>query len=76
MYSFLHYQKDKRYSATDVKRVSNELILDQPYPSPITPKDTDQNTGIRKHRTFAKEEDIKTMMDMLPLDSDNVKILL
>lgn len=57
----------------DIKRTSNELISDQPYPSPVTPsKDADQ-TGIRKHRTIAKEEDIKTMMDVLPIDSDNVK---
>ncbi|XP_071630043.1 uncharacterized protein [Temnothorax longispinosus] len=65
-----YHQKDKRYNAINVKRVSNELITDQSYPSPITPsKDTGQ-TGIRKHRTFAKEEDIKTMMDILPIDSD------
>ncbi|XP_012063912.1 PREDICTED: uncharacterized protein LOC105627234 [Atta cephalotes] len=69
-----YHQKDKKYNIINVKRISNEPILDQPYPSPVTStktstKDANQ-TDVRKHRTFAKEEDIKTMMDILPIDSD------
>jgi len=67
-------QKDKKYNAIDVKKITNESIL-EPYASSVTPfKDANQ-IGIRKHKTFAKEEDIKTMMDILPIDSD-VKNLL
>lgn len=72
-----YYQKDKKYNTIDthVKKISNESISNQPYASPVTsPKDKNQII-IRKHRTYAKEEDIKTMMDMLPIDSDNVKNL-
>ncbi|XP_029676404.1 uncharacterized protein LOC115243487 isoform X1 [Formica exsecta] len=68
-----YYQKDKKYNTIDthVKKISNESISNQPYASPVTsPKDKNQ-ISIRKHRTYAKEEDIKTMMDMLPIDSDN-----
>ncbi|XP_011877301.1 PREDICTED: uncharacterized protein LOC105567226 [Vollenhovia emeryi] len=65
-----YLQKDKRCSAIDVKRISNELISEQPYPSSATSKDADQ-ADVRKHRAFAKEEDIKTMMDILSIDSDN-----
>ncbi|XP_011338604.1 uncharacterized protein LOC105280088 isoform X2 [Ooceraea biroi] len=64
-----NYQKDKKYNAIDIRKVSNESILDQPYPSPVTPS-RDQ-VDIKKHRTYAKEEDIKTVMDTLPIDSDN-----
>ncbi|KYN07295.1 hypothetical protein ALC62_01497 [Cyphomyrmex costatus] len=66
-----YHQKDRKYNTIDAKRISNEPILDQPYPSPVTPfKDANQIENIRKHKTFAKEEDIKTMMDILPIDSD------
>jgi len=76
MYYFLDcQQKDKKYNAINVKKISNESILDQPHASSVTLfKDANQ-IGIRKHKTFAKEEDIKTMMDILPIDSD-VKNLL
>jgi hypothetical protein len=67
-----NYQKEKKYHVLDIKKISNESILDQPYPSPATSRDASQ-TGIKKHKTYAKEEDIKTVMDMLPIDSDNVK---
>ncbi|XP_012229223.1 uncharacterized protein [Linepithema humile] len=70
-----YYQKDKRYNTinTNQGRTSNEPILDHPYPSPVTltpSKDTNY-TGTDKHKTYAKDEDIRTMMDMLPIDSDN-----
>ncbi|KAL6448347.1 hypothetical protein ACFW04_000351 [Cataglyphis niger] len=68
-----NYQKDKKYNTIDthVKKISSEPISNHPYTSPVTsPKDVNQ-ISIRKHRTYAKEEDIKTMMDMLPIDSDN-----
>ncbi|KAH0956325.1 hypothetical protein HN011_008141 [Eciton burchellii] len=65
-----NYQKEKKYHVLDIKKISNESILDQPYPSPATSRDASQ-TGIKKHKTYAKEEDIKTVMDMLPIDSDN-----
>lgn len=73
-----YYQKDKKYNTIDthVKKISNEPISNHPYTTPVTsPKDVNQ-ISIRKHKTYAKEEDIKTMMDMLPIDSDNVKNLL
>lgn len=65
-----YHQKDKKYNTIDVKRISNEPILDQPYPSPVTPSKDANQIDLRKRRTFAKEEDIKTMMDILPIDSD------
>ncbi|XP_072744288.1 uncharacterized protein [Anoplolepis gracilipes] len=68
-----NYQKDKKYNTinTHVKKISNEPISNQPYASPVTSsKDTNQ-ISIRKHKMYPKEEDIKTMMDMLPIDSDN-----
>lgn len=68
-----YHKKDKRFSAIDVKRISNESTLNQPYSNPVTPSKSMDQIGIRKHKTFAKEEDIKTMMDILPIDSDNVK---
>lgn len=72
-----NYQKDKKCNTINIKKISNESILDQPYPSPITPPCRDANQiGIKKQRTYTKEEDIKTVMDMLPIDSDNVKDLL
>lgn len=52
--------------------------MDEPYPSPVTlvpSKDTSQ-IEIKKHRTCAKEEDIKTMIGTLPIESDNVNNLL
>lgn len=72
MYYFLDYQKDKKYNAIDIKRISNEPTSDQLYSSPATPSKDANLTGVRKHRTLAKEEDIKTMMDILSIDSDNV----
>ncbi|KAL0109438.1 hypothetical protein PUN28_014483 [Cardiocondyla obscurior] len=66
-----YHQKNKKYNTTDVKKISNELTSDQPYSSLATPsKDADQDK-IKKHRMFAKNDDIKTMMDILPIDSDN-----
>lgn len=50
--------------------MSNQLVV-----SPVTPSKDANQINIKKHRTFAKEEDIKTMMDILPLDSDNVSII-
>lgn len=73
-----HHQKDRKYNSIDVKRVSNESIpVDEPYPSPVTltPSKDASQTEIRKHRTYAKEEDIKTIMDTLPTESDNVNNL-
>lgn len=58
-----------------MKKASNDPISDRQYPSTVTllsSKDGSQ-TAIKKHKTYAKEEEIKTMMDMLPIDSDNVK---
>ncbi|KYN19944.1 PREDICTED: uncharacterized protein LOC108761088 isoform X1 [Trachymyrmex cornetzi] len=60
-----YHQKDKKYNAINVKRISN-----RPYPSPVTSSKDANQIDVRKHRTFAKEEDIKTMMDILPIDSD------
>lgn len=73
---FLDYQKDKRYNTIDthVKKITNEPISNRLYTSPVSSKDANQ-ISIKKHRTFAKEEDIKTMMDILPIDSDNVNNL-
>lgn len=67
-----NYQKDKRYNTIDthVKKITNEPISNRLYTSPVSSKDANQ-ISIKKHRTFAKEEDIKTMMDILPIDSDN-----
>lgn len=68
-----YYQKDKKYNTIDahVKKISNEPIFNEPYASPVTPSKDANQISIRKHKTYAKEEDIKTMMDMLPIDSDN-----
>lgn len=68
-----YYQKGKKYAIdTNVKRISNEPISNQPvYVSPITSSKDANQISIRKNRMYAKEEDIKTMMDMLPIDSDN-----
>lgn len=73
---FLDYQKDKRYNTIDthIKKTTNEPISNQLYASPVLSKDANQ-ISIKKHRTFAKEEDIKTVMDILPIDSDNVNNL-
>ncbi|KMQ94383.1 hypothetical protein RF55_5470 [Lasius niger] len=46
-------------------------ILSLPYASSVTSSKATNQISIIKHRTYAKEEDIKTMMDMLPIDSDN-----
>lgn len=72
-----YYQKGKKYAIdTNVKRISNEPISNQPvYVSPITSSKDANQISIRKNRMYAKEEDIKTMMDMLPIDSDNVMYL-
>lgn len=74
---FLDYQKDKRCNTIDthVKKITNEPISNQLYTSPVTPSKNANQINIKKHRTFTKEEDIKTMMDILPLDSDNVNII-
>ncbi|XP_014482499.1 PREDICTED: uncharacterized protein LOC106748475 [Dinoponera quadriceps] len=68
-------QKDKKYNRVDDKRVSNEPVsAGQPYPSSVTlvPNENANQSRIRRHRAYAKEEDIKTMMDMMLLaDSDN-----
>ncbi|XP_012527400.1 uncharacterized protein LOC105831662 isoform X2 [Monomorium pharaonis] len=65
--------KDKKYNVIDVKKISDEPILDQLCSSPVTPSKKSANqTSTRKHRAFAKDEDIKTMMDILPIDSDNI----
>ncbi|CAL1685030.1 unnamed protein product [Lasius platythorax] len=69
-----YYQKDKKCNTiidTHVKKISNEPISNQPYASSVTSSKAANQISIRKHRTYAKEEDIKTMMDMLPIDSDN-----
>ncbi|KAL6264706.1 hypothetical protein P5V15_004805 [Pogonomyrmex californicus] len=65
-----YYQRDKRYNTIDSKKIPNESISDQVYSSSVTSKNTNQ-ISVKKHKTFAKEEDIKTMMDILPIDSDN-----
>lgn len=66
------YLRDRKYSAVDIKKIPTVPMLQQPYPSPATSsRDAGQTCAVKKHRTFAKEEDIKTMMDMLPIDSDN-----
>lgn len=73
-----YYQKDKKCNTiidTHVKKISNEPISNQPYASSVTSSKAANQISIRKHRTYAKEEDIKTMMDMLPIDSDKVKNL-
>lgn len=77
VYYFLgYYQKDKRCNTinTDQGRISNEPILDHPYPSPVTltPSKDANHTNANKQKTYAKDEDIRTMMDILPIDSDNV----
>ncbi|XP_032690962.1 uncharacterized protein LOC116853819 isoform X2 [Odontomachus brunneus] len=70
-----YHQKDKKYNRIDIKKVSNKPVLvDRPYTSSVTlvPNENANEAGIRKHRTYTKEEDIKTMMDMMLLtDSDN-----
>ncbi|XP_039302177.1 uncharacterized protein LOC105206371 isoform X2 [Solenopsis invicta] len=66
-----YHQKDKKYNAINVKKISNEPISDQLYPSPVTSSKDANQTSIRKHKAFTKEEDIKTMMDILPIESDN-----
>ncbi|XP_020278342.1 uncharacterized protein LOC109852014 isoform X2 [Pseudomyrmex gracilis] len=66
-------QKDKQYSIINMKKASNDPASDRQYPSTITllsSKDGSQ-TAIKKHKTYTKEEEIKTVMDMLPIDSDN-----
>ncbi|KYN40310.1 hypothetical protein ALC56_05255 [Trachymyrmex septentrionalis] len=65
-----YHQKNKKYNTINVKKISNEPILDQAYSSPVTSTKDANQIDIRKHRTFAKEEDIKTMMDILPINSD------
>ncbi|EFN78721.1 hypothetical protein EAI_11341 [Harpegnathos saltator] len=71
-----YHQNDKKYNRIDIKRISDEPIsADQPYPSSITPMSSENasQAGIRRQRAkYAKEEDIKTMVDMTLLaDSDN-----
>lgn len=72
-----YHHKDKKHNSIDIKRVFNEHV-DRSYPCSVTlasNEDTNQ-AGIRKHRAYAKEEDIQTMMDMMLLaDLDNVNEL-
>lgn len=74
------HQKDKKYNRIETKRVPDQPVsADHSCPSSATlVSNRDAKAEIRKHRTkYAKEEDIKTMMDMMLIaDSDNVSELL
>lgn len=68
-----YQRKNKKYNTVDIKGICKKPIQYQQYRPKTVRSSKDVTQRLRKGRIYAKEEDIKTMMDILPIDSDNVK---
>ncbi|XP_031835741.1 uncharacterized protein LOC116428343 isoform X2 [Nomia melanderi] len=70
------YQGEKKYKVEDVRNVHSQqfTIPELLYPSPATHTSSSKDTVLidcTKKANYSKDDDIKTMMDEIPIDSEN-----